>query len=173
MLHGTCTNFSPSLALANAGSSNSLPVSVFCKGTLRNANSLYRDSANLINFGYLDNFKISFVSIDSYNIPSKALTSHWISVTSRYENANTVNIIYKLVMVFARHSCSLVNMTTCPPKVYHEFASKLAAKTHAMLRSLWLWWDSGRSRDSLTASIRLSNVYKLYCRAVRLSKNLL
>jgi len=46
-------------------------------------------------------------------------------------------------------------------------------KNCTMLRSLRLWWDSGHSQDSLTASIRLSTTNALYYRAVRLSKNLL
>jgi hypothetical protein len=40
-------------------------------------------------------------------------------------------------------------------------------KNCAMPRSLRLWWDSGHSRDTLTASIRLSTTNALYCRAVR------
>jgi hypothetical protein len=39
-------------------------------------------------------------------------------------------------------------------------------KNCAMLRSLRLWWDNLHSKDSLTASIRLSTTNALYCRAV-------
>jgi hypothetical protein len=42
----------------------------------------------------------------------------------------------------------------------------LDCKNCAMPRSLRLWWDSGHSQDSLTASIRLSTTNALYCRAV-------
>jgi hypothetical protein len=44
-------------------------------------------------------------------------------------------------------------------------------KNCAMLRSLRLWWDSGHSQDSLTASIRLSTTNALYCRAVSINSD--
>jgi hypothetical protein len=112
---------------------------------------------------------------------------------ARYENANTANIIHKLVTVFARASFPLQNLFTCSPNpdgasehkqvfctmtqyrllpgLYRErfvvdLLAELAAKTRAVLRSLRLWWHFLHSQFAVTASFRLSNVYELYCRAV-------
>jgi hypothetical protein len=112
---------------------------------------------------------------------------------ARYENANTANIIHKLVTVFARASFPLPNSFTCSPnpddssehkqvfctvthdrllpRLYRErsvleLSSELAAKTRAVLRSIRLWWHNLHSQFAVIASFRLSNVYELYCRAV-------
>jgi hypothetical protein len=79
----TRANFTQSLTLANELGLSSFSDSGICKGTLLNANSHHRASAESIVFTHLDNFKIASYSIDSFLHTIKSFN---ISLDQCYES---------------------------------------------------------------------------------------